>query len=77
MALVDDLQWLALPVSLLICLALKLISEVGRVLEDPFTAAWEALPLLTLSHSIERDLRESLGMAAPEVPRLNVPGVVY
>jgi putative membrane protein len=77
MALVDDLQWLALPVSLLICLSLKLISEVGRVLEEPFTAAWEALPLLTLSHTIERDLREALGLPAADLPRSSVPGVVY
>lgn len=77
MALIDDLQWLALPVSLLICLSLKLISEVGRVLEEPFTAAWEALPLLTLSHTIERDLREALGLPGVELPRSSVPGVVY
>jgi putative membrane protein len=77
MALVDDLQWLALPVSLLICLSMKLISEVGRVLEEPFTAAWEALPLLTLSHTIERDLRDALGLHTVAEPRSSVPGVVY
>jgi putative membrane protein len=65
---VGRLHWLALPVSILVCLAFKLISEVGRVLEDPFTPTWEALPLLTLCRTIERDLREAVGSDARPVP---------
>jgi putative membrane protein len=68
LAVVGRLHWLALPVSILVCLAFKLISEVGRVLEDPFTPTWEALPLLTLCRTIERDLREAVGSDARPVP---------
>ena len=65
LAIVDDLHWLAIPVSIVICLAFKLISEVGRVLEDPFTEAWEALPLNALCLTIERNLRAALGDDTP------------
>jgi putative membrane protein len=65
LAIIDDLHWLAIPVSIVICLAFKLISEVGRVLEDPFTKAWDALPLHALSRTIERNLRDAIGDTAP------------
>ena len=76
LAIADDLHWLALPVSLYVCLALKLISEVGRVLEDPFTHSWEALPLLSLCRVIERDLREALGLGAPSIPEAKPNAIV-
>jgi putative membrane protein len=38
-----------------------LISEVGRVLEDPFTLFWPALPLFALSKTIELNLRDMVG----------------
>ena len=65
LALVADLHWLAIPVSIVVCLALKLISEVGRSLENPFTHAYEALPLHALSVTIERNLRDAIGDDAP------------
>lgn len=68
LAIADDLHWLALPVSLVVCLSLKLINEVGRVLEDPFTNSWEALPLLSICRTIERDLREALGLSSVSIP---------
>ncbi|MDB4975913.1 MAG: putative rane protein [Myxococcaceae bacterium] len=65
LAIVDDLHWLAIPVSIVVCLAFKLIGEVGRVLEDPFTKDWDALPLSALSRTIERNLRDAIGDTAP------------
>lgn len=65
LALVEELNWFAIPVSIVVCLGLKLISEVGRSLENPFTHAWEALPLHALSVTIERNLRDAIGDAAP------------
>jgi len=65
LAIVDDLHWMAIPVSIVVCLAFKLISEVGRVLEDPFTRAWDALPLYALSRTIERNLRDAIGDTLP------------
>lgn len=76
LALLEELGWLALPVSVVICLALKLISEVGRALEEPFSLRPDALPLLALSRSIERDLRESIDEPAPEQIKADDDGVV-
>jgi putative membrane protein len=38
-----------------------MISEVGRVLEDPFTMFFNGLPLSALSRTIENNLRQRLG----------------
>jgi ion channel-forming bestrophin family protein len=61
LALVDELGWLTVPLSFLVCLAFTLINEVGRVLEDPFTMFWPALPLSALSRTIEVNLCQRLG----------------
>lgn len=64
-------DWVAIPLTTLVCLAFTLISETGRVLEDPFTMFWPALPLSALSTTIEINLRQRLGetdLPAPRVP---------
>ncbi|MDB4990689.1 MAG: putative rane protein [Myxococcaceae bacterium] len=76
LAIVDDLHWLAIPVSIVVCLAFKLISEVGRVLEDPFTKDWDALPLHALSRTIERNLRDAIGDVSPPAPSPDALGVL-
>lgn len=76
LAIIDDLHWLAIPVSIVVCLAFKLISEVGRVLEDPFTKAWDALPLHSLSRNIERNLRDAIGDEPPPSLRPDRKGIV-
>ncbi len=60
-ALVHELGIMAIPMNVLVCLAFALISEAGRVLEDPFSLFWNGLPLQALSIKIERNLRERLG----------------
>jgi putative membrane protein len=65
LAIINDLEWWSIPISIVVCLAFKLISEVGAVLEDPFTHAWDALPLHSLSRTIERNLRDALGDSQP------------
>jgi putative membrane protein len=65
LAIINDLEWWSIPVSIVVCLAFKLISEVGGVLEEPFTHAWDALPLHALSRTIERNLRDALGDSQP------------
>jgi putative membrane protein len=69
-ALVHDLGAMAIPVNALVCVSFALISEAGRVLEDPFTDFYNGLPLFALSIKIERNLRERL--AHTDLP----PGVV-
>lgn len=60
-AIVSDLSWLVIPTNVLVCTSFLMISETGRVLEDPFTLFWNALPLGSLSRMIEINLRDALG----------------
>ena len=60
-AMIAELGILTIPMNVLVCLAFGLISEVGRVLEDPFNMFWNALPLSNLSKKIENNLRNRLG----------------
>jgi ion channel-forming bestrophin family protein len=76
LAVVDELGWLAIPLAITICLAFKLISEVGRVLEDPFTLAGHALPLHSLSVNIERNLRDAIGDPAPPARQPDRRGIL-
>jgi putative membrane protein len=74
---VADLSWAAVPISVLVCLAFALISEAGRVLEDPFTEFWNGLPLDAMSITIERNLLHSLGdTEVPPAPKPDDSGVL-
>ncbi len=71
LAIVAELHLLAVPVNILVCLAFMLISEAGRVLEDPFTMFYNGLPLTNMSDTIENNLRNRLGET--EVPKIAGP----
>jgi ion channel-forming bestrophin family protein len=71
LALVSEIGWLVVPINVLVCLSFTLISEAGRVLEDPFTLFWNGLPLYNLSMTIERNLGERLG----DEDLVEIPGV--
>jgi putative membrane protein len=77
LSIIDDLEWWSIPISIVVCLAFKLISEVGAVLEDPFTHAWDALPLHALSRTIERNLRDALGDSLPPPAEPDRRGVLW
>jgi len=68
--LVQDMGLWGVPLSILVCFAFALISEAGRVLEDPFTMFWPALPLSALAKTIEINLRQIQG--EKEVPPMPV-----
>jgi putative membrane protein len=77
MGMASELGWTTVPMSLLVCSGFLLISEVGRVLEDPFTMFWPALPLSALSTTIELNLRERLGETGlPPLPTANKKGIL-
>jgi putative membrane protein len=77
LGVVDDMGWLTIPMSVLVCTSFILISEVGRVLEDPFTMFWPALPLSAISTTIEINLRERLGERnLPPMPKPNARGIL-
>ena len=61
LSIVAALGWGAVPISLVVCIAFALISEAGRVLEDPFTMFYNGLPLSQISRMIEANLEDRLG----------------
>lgn len=76
-AFVAELGWFVVPVSTIVCLAFALISEAGRVLEDPFTVFWNGLPLMTMSRTIEVNVRQRLGDAnLPAIPTPDAAGIL-
>jgi putative membrane protein len=76
-AIVEDVGLLAIPLNVLVCLAFALISEAGRVLEDPFTLFWNGLPLFAMSKTIENDLRSRMGEEnLPPVPSPDARGIL-
>jgi ion channel-forming bestrophin family protein len=75
--LVEALGWVTVPMTVLVCMSFLLISEVGRVLEDPFTNFWPALPLSALAKTIEINLRDRLGETElPPLPKPNERGIL-
>jgi len=77
LGLVSDLGWTTVPITVLVCMSFLLIGEVGRVLEDPFSTFWPALPLFAISRTIEANLRDRLGDDdIPLIPGPNERGVL-
>ncbi len=60
-ALVSQIGLVTIPMNLFVGMGFTLISEIGRILEDPFTMFFNGLPLSELSRKIEVNLRERLG----------------
>lgn len=60
-AVVHEVGLFVVPLNLFVCIGFTLISETGRVLEDPFNHFWNSLPLSALSITIERNVRQRLG----------------
>jgi putative membrane protein len=76
-AIVEEIGWLVVPINVLVCLSFTLISEAGRVLEDPFTMFWNGLPLQNMSMTIDRNLGERLGdTELVEIPTVNELGIL-
>jgi putative membrane protein len=65
---ITEIHWFAIPIATLVCLCFALISEAGRVLEDPFNTFYNGLPLFALSKTIEINLRQALGEREVEAP---------
>lgn len=77
LALVEELGWFTVPINLLVTLSFALISEAGRVLEDPFTVFYNGLALHSMSKTIERNLLEALGeKELPEIPGPDARGIL-
>ena len=76
-ALVSDLSWVSIPMNVIVCMSFALISEAGRVLEDPFNMFWNGLPLSALATTIEINLRQRLGEKdVPPLPKPDEKGIL-
>ncbi len=76
-AMVHELGWVAIPLNMLVCMSFALISEAGRVLEDPFSLFYNGLPLNALCIKIEQNLLERLGgRPLPPTPGEDPPGIL-
>ena len=77
LSLTDALGWGMIPINVLVCMSFALISEAGRVLEDPFTMFWNGLPLTQLSTMIEVNVRQRVGDDdLPAIPGPDAMGVL-
>lgn len=56
-----NLDYLMIPVSIIISFVFAIIGKVGEVNEDPFENRITDVPLTAMCNTIERDLREMLG----------------
>jgi putative membrane protein len=56
-----NIDYLMIPVSVIISLVFAIIGKVGEVNEDPFENKITDVPLTAMCNTIERDLREMLG----------------
>ncbi|MFN3666256.1 MAG: bestrophin family protein [Sediminibacterium sp.] len=54
------MDFLMIPVSLIICFVFAILAKVGEVNEDPFENRITDVPLTAMCNTIERDLREML-----------------
>jgi ion channel-forming bestrophin family protein len=76
--IVGEVGWVAIPLNLVVCIGFTLISETGRVLEDPFSHFWNSLPITNISLNIERNVRQRLGDT--DLPAATTPdaqGILY
>ena len=76
-SIVGHLGWGTIFISFLVSFCFKLISETGRVLEDPFNMYYNALPLGALSRTIEVNLLELMGEEdLPEMIKPTANGIL-
>jgi len=64
LGVVHDVGWAVVPLNVVVCMGFTLISETGRVLEDPFNHFWNSLPITSIATNIERNITQRLGDAA-------------
>ena len=81
-ALVGDfsrmgIDYLMIPVSLIISFVFAILAKVGEVNEDPFENRITDVPLTAMCNTIERDLREMLGETELPEKLQPVDQVVY
>lgn len=78
LSIVADLSWFVIPLNLLVAIGFTLISETGRVLEDPFTWFYNSLPISQIAVNIERNTRQRIGdVDVPAAVVVDKDGILY
>jgi putative membrane protein len=78
LSVVADLSWFVIPLNLLVAMGFTLISETGRVLEDPFTWFYNSLPISQIAVNIERNTRQRVGdVDVPAAVVVDKEGILY
>ena len=75
-AFVGELDWVSIPVSVVISFVFLCLDLVGERTEDPFENRLEDVPLTALSLTIETNVKEQWGDPSFPRPKNNAGGVV-
>jgi len=80
LALVSEMGWGAIPMSIAISFVFTILEKAGATTEDPFEGRASDTPMSTITRNIEIDLLEMMGsktIPAPEEPKTGKFGVQY
>ncbi|MEP5614445.1 MAG: bestrophin family ion channel [Cyclobacteriaceae bacterium] len=80
LALVSEMGWGAIPMSIAISFVFTILEKAGATTEDPFEGRASDTPISTITRNIEIDLLEMLrseAIPAPEEPKTGKFGVRY
>ncbi len=80
LALVPEMSWGAIPMSVAISFVFTILEKAGATTEDPFEGRASDTPISTITRNIEIDLLEMLRsktIPAPEEPKTGKFGVRY
>lgn len=80
LALVPEMSWGAIPMSVAISFVFTILEKAGATTEDPFEGRASDTPISTITRNIEIDLlemMESKTVPAPEEPKTGRFGVRY
>lgn len=72
-----EIAYLMIPVALITSFVFAILAKVGEVNEDPFENRITDVPLTALCNTIERDLKEMLGMSELPDPIIPKDGFIY
>jgi putative membrane protein len=61
-----NIDFMVIPVSLIICFVFAVMNRVGEINENPFENQISDIPMTALCNTIERDLKEMLDEKVPE-----------
>ncbi|MBL4632737.1 MAG: hypothetical protein JKY56_02630 [Kofleriaceae bacterium] len=56
----DVLVWATIPFNAMVCWVFVIMEKIGEISQDPFQNGANDIPMTTMSHGIEVDLREML-----------------